>query len=93
MVQKPPEGPYVAHGNKHRASSLALQAGTDMGCHDFGYLNVTDVSAQELDQATRRVLTARVRCALRMGGGWWVAGWRRVVLGCWLSCKVMQQGL
>ncbi|PRW58847.1 putative beta-D-xylosidase 7 [Chlorella sorokiniana] len=61
MVQKPPEGPRIANGNRARASAMALQAGTDMACHDFGYLNVKDVSTEELDQAARRVLTARVR--------------------------------
>lgn len=61
MVQKAPEGPYVAHGNKHWATAMALQAGTDMGCHDMNYLHTEDVSQAELDQAARRVLTARVR--------------------------------
>lgn len=51
----------MAHGNKHRATAMALQAGTDMGCHDMNYLHIEDVSQAELDQAARRVLTARVR--------------------------------
>lgn len=78
MVQKPPEGPRIANGNRARASAMALQAGTDMACHDFASLDVSQVSQEELDQAARRVLTARVRCACARRGwlvvGWWDAG-------------------
>lgn len=75
MVQPPPEGPFVNKGNIATASARAIRAGTDMACHAFDRLKPADVTAAELDQAARRVLTARVRC----GAARCVALWLRCV--------------
>lgn len=62
MVKPPPEGPFVEKGNSRRASALALTAGADMACHVYNRLFSKDVEEEVLDEATRRVLRARVRC-------------------------------
>lgn len=48
-------------GDLQRAQAASIKAGVDMACHDFDRLTPGDVSAEELDTAVRRVLTARVR--------------------------------